>query len=98
MRAPSRTSIAAAVAATLVLADASVVVLALPPILIDLDASVPGVAAVIGVYTLALALTLPFAARLRHARWLAPAGMLCFAAASAGCGLVQSLPPLIVLR
>lgn len=98
MRAPSRIQIAAAVAATLVLADASVVVLALPPILIDLDASVPGVAAIIGVYTLALGLSLPLAARLRDNRWLAAAGMLCFAAASAACGAVQSLAPLIVLR
>jgi hypothetical protein len=48
--------IAIAVAAGLALADASVVVLALPPILAELDASVETVAAVIGVYTLALAL------------------------------------------
>lgn len=91
---------AVALAAGLALADVSVVVLALPPILSELDASVDGVAAVIGVYTLTLALTLPVAAR-----WgrddvprLGSAGMLVFAAACAGCGLAPSLGLLIVLR
>ena len=40
----------------LALADASIVTLALPPMLIELDTTVEGVAAVIGVYTLVLAL------------------------------------------
>ena len=49
------------------LADASIVTLALPELLIDLDTGVEGVAAVIGVYTLALALALPLAALARRA-------------------------------
>lgn len=95
---PPRFHLAAALAATLVLADASVVVLALPPILIDLNASVAGVAAIIGVYTLTLGIALPVVARWRHSRRLNAIGMLCFAAVSAGCGLAPSLGPLIVLR
>src|SRR3954453_22969413 len=47
-----------AVAAGLALADASVVTLALPRLLTQLDATVEGVAAVIGVYTVVLALAL----------------------------------------
>ena len=43
-------------AAALALADASVVTLALPPIIDELDTSVEGAAAVLGVYTLVLAL------------------------------------------
>ena len=46
---------ALAVAAGLGLADASIVTLALPDILRELDTSVEGVAAVIGVYTVVLA-------------------------------------------
>jgi hypothetical protein len=94
-------SIAAALAAGLVLADASVVVLALPPLLVELGASVEGVAAVIGVYTLALALALPVAARLVRAagpRVAGGAALLAFAAASLGCGLAGALTPLVVLR
>ena len=45
-----------AIAAGLGLADASIVTLALPDILRDLDTSVEGVAAVIGVYTVVLAI------------------------------------------
>ena len=52
-----RLLIAAGVA--LALADASIVTLALPPMLDDLDTTVEGVAAVIGVYTLVLARALP---------------------------------------
>ena len=47
-----------AVAAGLALADASVVTLALPDILVDLHTSVDGVAAVIGIYTVVLVVTL----------------------------------------
>jgi len=92
---------AIAIAAGLAVADASVVVLALPPILVELDASVEGVAAVIGSYTLALALALlaltrwgarPAAAQLG---WI---GMLGFAAASAGSGLAPSLGLLVAAR
>ena len=55
---------ALAVAAGLGLADASIVTLALPDILSDLDTTVEGVAAVIGVYTVVLAALLVPAERL----------------------------------
>lgn len=91
---------AVAVAAGLALADASVVVLALPPILTELDAEVASVAAVIGAYTLAVALALPIVTRWRSAgpARLGAAGMAGFALASAGCGLAGALEPLIVFR
>ena len=66
-----------AIGVALALADASVVALALPPMLDDLDTSVEGVAAVIGVYTLVLAALLPVAAccaaRSPTRRWARPA-------------------------
>jgi hypothetical protein len=100
-----------AIAAGLALADAAVVTLALPPILLELDTSVEGVAAVIGVYTAVLALALPVAAAL-HARAVrkpparqaahrwhpGAAGALLFAAASIGCASAGSLELLLVMR
>jgi MFS family permease len=86
-------------AAALALADASIVTLALPPIIDELDASVEGAAAVLGVYTLVLAVALPFVPRLRvPARVLGAVGGGVFAAASLGCGLVGSLGGLLVFR
>jgi predicted MFS family arabinose efflux permease len=90
-----------AVAAGLALADASIVALALPPILDELDTTVSGVAAVIGVYTLVLALAIWPAARL--ARRFGPghvgaAGLLVFAAASIGCAVSNDLTLLLVFR
>jgi Major Facilitator Superfamily len=90
-----------AVAAGLALADASIVALALPPLLDELDTTVSGVAAVIGVYTLVLAAAIWPAAWL--ARRLGPAhvgaaGLLLFAAASIGCALSDALPPLLAFR
>jgi MFS family permease len=90
-----------AVAAGLALADASVVVLALPPILSELDTSVEGVAAVIGAYTLALALALPAGEWLRRRTGAAStgvAGLVVFGAAGAGCGAAATLEALVVLR
>ncbi len=81
----------------LVLADASVVTLGLPPIIAELDASVEQAAAVLGVYTLALAVGLLVVAR-RPPRPLAIGGALLFGAASLGCGLAQSVTALLVLR
>jgi hypothetical protein len=86
-----------AVAAGLVLADAAVVILALPPILLELDTTVEGVAAVIAVYTAVLALGLPLSAAL-HGRATGPAGALLFAAASIGCAAADSLELLLVMR
>src|SRR5207253_9359364 len=56
--APPRRRLLLAVAAGLALADASIVTLALPRLLSELHATVEGVAAVIGVYTVVLAAAL----------------------------------------
>ncbi len=85
----------------LALADASVVTLALPELIVDLDTTVEGVAAVLGVYTLALAAALTWAERLRRlvgSARLGVWGFTVFGVAGAGCGLVDSLTPLLVLR
>jgi len=86
-----------AAASGLVLADAAIVILALPPLLLELDTTVEGVAAVIAVYTAVLALALPLAAAL-HGRWTGPAGALLFAAASLGCATADSLELLLAMR
>jgi hypothetical protein len=86
-------------AAALALADASVVTLALPPIIDELDASVEGAAAVLGCYTLVLTVALPAAARLRaRPRVVGAAGGALFAIASLGCGLSGALAPLLLWR
>lgn len=92
---------ALALAAGLALADASIVTLGLPSILVELDSSVDGVALVLGVYTVVLAIALPIASRLasrygpaQMAAW----GAALFGLASIGCGAVNSLAPLLVLR
>ncbi|HZV73403.1 MAG TPA: MFS transporter [Conexibacter sp.] len=89
------------VAAGLVLADASIVTLALPQLLRALGTTVEGVAALIAVYTLALAAALLPAERLvrrcgpeRVAAW----GFALFAFASAACAAAGSLPVLLVAR
>src|SRR5829696_9806416 len=83
-----------AVAAGLALADASIVALALPPILSELDTTITGVAAVIGVYALVLALSIWPAARVRVGPW----GFVLFGLASLGCGIAGSLEVLLVFR
>jgi MFS family permease len=90
-----------AVAVGLALADASVVTLALPELIVELDTTVEGVAAVLGVYTLVLAAALIPAERVRRlagSARLGGWGFVLFAAAGAGCGVVDSLAPLLVLR
>ncbi len=86
-----------AVAAGLALADAAVVTLALPQLLLELETTVEGVAAVIGVYTLVLTIALPLSAAL-HNRATGAAGALLFAAASVGCASANSLELLLVMR
>src|SRR4051812_47527050 len=86
-----------AIAAGLALADAAVVTLALPQVLLQLDTSVEGVAAVIGVYTAVLVVALPLSAAL-HNRVTGSAGALLFAAASIGCASSNSLELLLVMR
>jgi len=92
--------LALALAVGLVLADSSVVTLALPAILRDFDASVNGVAWVLISFNLALALAaLPGArlARGRGARAFALA-MVSFAGASLACAAAPSLGLLIGAR
>jgi MFS family permease len=94
-------SILLAVAAGLALADASIVTLALPELLVDLHTSVEGVAAVIGVYTVVLAATLIPVERLarRHgAPRVGAAGFVVFAVASLACAVAGSLAVLLVAR
>ena len=90
-----------ALAAGLALADASIVTLGLPSILIELDSTVEGVALVLGVYTAVLALALlpasSLAGRVGAAR-LGAAGIALFALASLLCGLSNSLGLLLALR
>lgn len=90
-----------AVAAGLALADASVVTLALPELLTDLDTTVQGVASVIGVYTVALAAALLPAERLARAQGagrVGAAGFALFALASLGCAAAGSLLVLDLFR
>src|SRR4051812_40009913 len=96
-----RIRLSVATAAALALADASIVTLALPRLLTELDATVEGVAAVIGVYTLVVALALLPAERLRRtigSRAVGTLSLLLFAAAGAGCTAASSLTLLLVLR
>jgi MFS family permease len=90
-----------AIAAGLGLADASIVTLALPDILRDLDTSVEGVAAVIGAYTVVLAIALvPFerAACSFSVRAVGAGGFALFALASAACAGADDLTGLLVAR
>jgi MFS family permease len=90
-----------AIAAGIALADASIVTLGLPSILVELDATVEGVALVLGIYTAVLAVALLPAAwlcrRLGDAR-VGAAGFGLFLLASIGCGASNSLGLLLVLR
>jgi MFS family permease len=94
-------ALALAIAAGLGLADASIVTLALPDILGDLHTSVEGVAAVIGAYTVVLAVALvPFerAASTVSVRAVGAGGFVLFAAASAACAAAGDLTVLLVAR
>jgi MFS family permease len=89
------------VAVGLVLADASIVVLALPEIYRDFDVSVSAVIWVLVAFNLVLAATAVPAAIL--ARRIGPArvtaaGLLLFALGGLFCGLATSLTPLIAAR
>jgi MFS family permease len=95
------TRLALAAGAALALADASIVTLALPRLLTELEASVEGVAAVIGVYTVVMALALLPAEALRRrvgAPQLGLAAFVLFAAACVGCAAASSLELLLALR
>jgi MFS family permease len=96
MQATGRALVAAA--AALALADASIVALALPPLLVELHTTVTGVAAVVGVYALVLGLGVIPAERLVRTPAAAAAGLLVFAAGSALCATASSLGLLLVWR
>jgi predicted MFS family arabinose efflux permease len=90
-----------AVAAGVALADASIVTLALPEILRDLNTTVEGVAAVIGVYTAVLAVALVPMERLaaRHSpRVLGAGGFALLSVAGIVCSVAGSMPVLLVAR
>src|SRR5919107_1568372 len=96
---PARLMIA--VAAALALADASIVTLALPPLLAELDTPVEGVAAVVGVYTAVLAVALvPAGCRRRRSgpRTAGVVGFGVFALAGVLCGAVDGLGALLAGR
>ena len=90
-----------AVGAGLALADASIVTLALPEILTELDTTVEGVAAVIGLYTLVVAVVLMPLERVAanvSVRLVGVAGFLVLAAASVVCAAADTLPVLLAGR
>jgi predicted MFS family arabinose efflux permease len=90
-----------AVAAGLALADASIVTLALPQLLAELDTTVEGVASILGVYTVVLAATLLPAERLQRvhgAPRMGAAGLALFAIASVVAGASDSLGLLLTAR
>lgn len=90
-----------AAAVGLVLADSSIVVLALPEIYRELDVSVAAVVWVLIAFNLVLALAAIPAAHAASAvgpARLSAAGLLVFAAASLGCGLAPSIEVLLAAR
>jgi MFS family permease len=90
-----------AVAAGLALADASVVTLALPELLHQLHTTVEGVAAVLGVYTVVLALALIPAERIQRrvgAPKVGTIGLVVFGGASLVAGVSGSLGLLLAAR
>lgn len=88
-------------AVALAFADASIVVLALPEIVIRLHTSISHVTWVIMAYNLALIVAavavIPFARRVDPTRALV-AGLVLFGLASIGCGLANSMSALVPLR
>lgn len=95
------TRLIVAAAAALALADASVVTLALPRLLTELDATVEGLAAVLGVYTVVLALALLPAEALRRrvgGPRLGAVALALFGLACAACAAAPSLEVLLALR
>jgi MFS family permease len=88
-------------AVALAFADSSIVVLALPDLLRQLNTSIGGVSLVITSYNIAVVLATPLVILLvRRAgpRRCLHGGLLLFAAASAGCALASSLDLLVALR
>jgi MFS family permease len=96
-----RSDIPIVLAATLVFADATIVTLALPNLLVDLDTTVYGVAAVLAVYTAALGCAALVARRVLQLVGYerAAVGALClFALASIACAFAGGLGVLLAAR
>jgi MFS family permease len=94
-------SLLLALPAGLALADASIVTLALPDLLRDLDTTIEGVAAVIGVYTAVLCVALLPAWQLAQRagyRSVGIAGFALFAVASVVCARADTLGVLLAGR
>jgi MFS family permease len=90
-----------ALTAGLVFADATIVTLALPDLLVDLDTTVYGVAAVLAVYTLALGAAAIPAARLvrrRGGHQVALVGLCLFSLASLACAAAGGIALLLAAR
>jgi predicted MFS family arabinose efflux permease len=101
--APSRALVRLPLAAVafLALADTAIVALALPPILLELGTDVAGVAAVLGVYAVVLAVALLPAERVGRTFGIRPlglAGVALFGLGSLVCGLADTLGVLLVAR
>jgi MFS family permease len=97
---PGAASLLLALAVGLVLADSSVVTLALPAILREFDATVNAVAWVLVAFNLALALLALTGARLARGRAgvALAGGLVLFAAASLACAAAPSLGALVAAR
>src|SRR3954469_21017952 len=87
-----------AAAAALALADASIVALALPPLLTEMHTTITGVAAIVGVYALVIAVAIVPAERLAPPPRGGAAGLGLFALGSAACAAAPSLAPLLAFR
>ena len=94
-------ALALAVAVATAFADSSIVVLALPELLSEFDASISGVAWTVTAYNLAVAVVaLALARPLRRfgAALVTRAGLVLFVAASAVCAIAGGLAPLVAAR
>jgi predicted MFS family arabinose efflux permease len=94
-------AVALAAVAGLALADASIVTLALPEILRDLDTTIEGVAAVIGLYTLVIAVALVPLERVASrvsVSAVGAGGFALLAASSAVCASAGSITVLLLAR
>jgi predicted MFS family arabinose efflux permease len=96
-----RSDVSIVLVAALVFADATIVTLALPNLLVDLHTTVYGVAAVLAVYTAALGVAALVLSRVDasivDAR-LSAVALCAFSAASIGCALADELWILLVAR
>lgn len=98
--APRAFAIAWALSVGVVLADSSIVTLALPDVLAEYDTSVFGVSWVLTAYNIVLAAAILPAARLARGRPAAlwATGLVIFSAASLACALSDSIAALIAAR